>query len=688
MFGPWGSTGDPAYPPFNALARMPNGDVLLGSELPLSFDGTTTGLVSRWNGVGWASVGGNWSGGGWNGWSNGTSGHCRVAALAVRPNGRIVAGGAFTAAGGTPALNIAEWNGSTWTALGAGLTAPVKALAILSNGDVIANGSTDLKRWNGVTWSSFGGLSGSAPVIHDLLVLTNGDLLMAGDFTAVGGVPAVDIARWDGSVWSAVGNGISVPGVARCLLEAPGGDIVVGGAFASASGIPANNIARWNGAAWGALGTGLSSASIPAEVLALEVDYTGAIVAGGKFDFASGPVPNNLARWTGASWQTVGAGSLVMPPVVAIVSTPSYLVYAGGGASSGYVGRLGCPGAFASASPYGVGCGSLSGPDGFYEQFAASSGVFDLSQSTVRMTFNPPGHAVSVVPGAPNWFPALSAPLALGDDDSTAAIPLTFILPQSGVSVTDITIGSNGRVGLGVNNVWAPAFYGNVQGFLGMANHSPLYGDWDPIGGAGAGTIHLDIVPGQAAYVTWQGVQVYGAPGVTSTFQLALFANGDVEYRYQNCALGGLGALTGYASGSGLNPGVLDLSAAGVFTVSASMPSLAHTTTTPRLGTVANLRTYQVPASSPMGGTLLSLTPYNPGVSLDSLGMPGCILTNAADVISLFLPSNAQGVYGLSIPNDQALVGLHVYSQGFAFLPWFNAFGAITSNGIDMIIGY
>jgi hypothetical protein len=61
-----------------------------------------------------------------------------VGALAVSGN-TLYAGGAFTTAGGTAATNIAQWDGSRWSALGSGLNGGygyyngVSALAVSGN---------------------------------------------------------------------------------------------------------------------------------------------------------------------------------------------------------------------------------------------------------------------------------------------------------------------------------------------------------------------------------------------------------------------------------------------------------------------------------------------------------------------------------------------------------------------------
>ena len=65
-----------------------------------------------------------------------------------------------------------------------------------------------------------------------------------------------------------------------------------------------------------------------------------------------------------------------------------------------------------------------------------------------------------------------------------------------------------------------------------------------------------------AAYVTFTNVPEAGTANV-STFQLAFFSSGIVEYRYQACAVGDHIALTGWSpGGGGRDPGPVDLSTA------------------------------------------------------------------------------------------------------------------------------
>jgi hypothetical protein len=135
-----------------------------------------------------------------------------VYALAVLPNGDLVAGGGFSTAGGVAASYVARWNGTSWSPLGSGMNSAVQALAVLPNGDLVAGGSFStaggvaanrVARWNGTSWSPLG--SGMNSTVWALAVLPNGDLVAGGFFTTAGGVLSGYWAHWTdtGIPWSA-----------------------------------------------------------------------------------------------------------------------------------------------------------------------------------------------------------------------------------------------------------------------------------------------------------------------------------------------------------------------------------------------------------------------------------------------------------------------------------------------------
>ncbi len=99
-------------------------------------------------------------------------------------------------------------------------------------------------------------------------------------------------------------NGVDNPVLALAVYN---GELYVGGFFTQAGGASANYIARWNGASWNTLGTG-STNGVNLGVRALAV-YNGELYVGGGFTSAGGASANRIARWNGASWSALSTGS-------------------------------------------------------------------------------------------------------------------------------------------------------------------------------------------------------------------------------------------------------------------------------------------------------------------------------------------------------------------------------------------
>ena len=255
-----------------------------------------------------------------------------VTALAVATNGDILAGGNFTTAGDVSASRIARWNGSSWSALGSGLNGSVNALAVDSSGNVYAGGSFTLAggasanyvaRWDGSTWSSLG--SGLSHPVYALAVNSAGLLVAGGEFTTAGGVSASHVAQWNGSSWSSLGSGMD--GSVNALAFAASDDLYAGGWFTNAGGACDNPVARWNGSAWSSLGAGMNS-----YVSSLAVDASDNLVAGGAFTTAGGVSASRVAQWNGSAWSSLGAG--VNAAVTALVFDAGGNLVVGGGFTS------------------------------------------------------------------------------------------------------------------------------------------------------------------------------------------------------------------------------------------------------------------------------------------------------------------------------------------------------------------
>jgi hypothetical protein len=77
-------------------------------------------------------------------------------------------------------------------------------------------------------------------------------LIAAGEFLEIGGVPADYIAAWDGSSWSPLGTGMNGPVKALTVCN---GLLIAGGEFTSAGSVAVSNVAEWDGSIWMPLGS-------------------------------------------------------------------------------------------------------------------------------------------------------------------------------------------------------------------------------------------------------------------------------------------------------------------------------------------------------------------------------------------------------------------------------------------------
>jgi len=185
-----------------------------------SIGGTAANRIAKWNGTSWSALG---SGVGAAGAS--------VYAMVVHNDGSggrpsLYIGGFFSSAGGIPASRIARWDGTAWSALGSGVTGGnVQALAEYDDGRTggprlciggsftTAGGApvNQLAVWNGTSWSALGG--GVSPAGSSVMVLRVFDdgigdgpvLFVGGRFTMAGTTPANCLARWNGTEWSSPG---------------------------------------------------------------------------------------------------------------------------------------------------------------------------------------------------------------------------------------------------------------------------------------------------------------------------------------------------------------------------------------------------------------------------------------------------------------------------------------------------
>ena len=175
-------------------------------------------------------------------------------------------------AGGVPANCIAQWDGTNWSALGAGLT-----------------------------------ITTGTPQVFALTVY-NDVLIAGGTFGTAGGTDGINnIAQWDGTQWSALPNTQDENGVLRSpspevlALTVYKGRLIVGGEFSAAGffdeASSASNIAQWDGTSWARMGSGMSGGDVAGPSVASLLVNNGILIAGGDFTTAGGVGANGIATW-------------------------------------------------------------------------------------------------------------------------------------------------------------------------------------------------------------------------------------------------------------------------------------------------------------------------------------------------------------------------------------------------------
>ncbi len=224
------------------------------------------------------------------------------AVLEDTQNGVSYAAGTFASADGVAASNVAMWDGTQWSALGAGTNGTVNDLLIFG-GNLYAVGSfsspgNHIAMWDGSSWSGVGGGTNSTSLV---LLEFDGKVIVGGAFTEVGSVAANKIASWDGSIWQSFGSGFNDTVFSLGIF---GGELHAGGRFFDDGGGQPHKIAKWDGSNWSTLGIGTDAA-----VWSM-IEYDGKLIIGGQFNMAGNAVNSvRVASWDGTNWSSLG-GSL------------------------------------------------------------------------------------------------------------------------------------------------------------------------------------------------------------------------------------------------------------------------------------------------------------------------------------------------------------------------------------------
>lgn len=99
-------------------------------------------------------------------------------------------------------------------------------------------------------------------------------------------------------------------------------------------------------------------------------------------------------------------------------------------------------------------------------------------------------------------------------------------------------------------------------------------------------------------------------------------------------------------------------------------------------------------APTPVAGVAIGWSnqfygPFILPVTLAGIGMVGCDLLQSTDVFGLTATpvTSSTLLFSMGIPNQQSLLGAHVFLQAYCFAPGVNPLQLIASNGIDWTLG-
>jgi hypothetical protein len=225
----------------------------------------------------------------------------------------LIVGGSFPTIGSVPNTRyLASWDGTSWSALGTGISQPVRAMcAIDLDADgpnppvLIVGGQSTITRWDGASWSTIGspvgiGVFAMAAFDEDGEGPAGPALYVGGRFTRISGTDLSNIARWDGAVWSPLDAGTSNYIETLTVHDFDGGgpelpQLVVGGRFSHVNNQPLPYLALWNGATWSVPPVQPNSIVLSTASLPGTLGDNPTLVLGGWFNDVSGTPSERFA---------------------------------------------------------------------------------------------------------------------------------------------------------------------------------------------------------------------------------------------------------------------------------------------------------------------------------------------------------------------------------------------------------
>ncbi len=169
-----------------------------------------------------------------------------------------------------------------------------------------------IAKFDGTNWTALGNPSAGATItsIYTILVASNGDIWVGGDFTNFAGIANADyVAYYDvsASAWSAASTGLNNAVQINGLAEDSEGNIWAGGDFTQdGSGNTVRRLTYFDGTDWdNEVGGGINNT-----VIALYIDDKDNVYVGGEFTGTADAAYTieGIAMWNGQTWDDMNEG--------------------------------------------------------------------------------------------------------------------------------------------------------------------------------------------------------------------------------------------------------------------------------------------------------------------------------------------------------------------------------------------
>jgi uncharacterized delta-60 repeat protein len=272
-----------------------------------------------------------------------------VSSILVRSNGKILLGGEFTAYQGTSTQRItklsSDANIDTSFIVDAGFNSTVNAIAIQPDGKIIAVGNFTTYRGvsvnrivrlntDGTRDTSFSVGTGFSSVTRSIAIQSDGKILVGGTYSTYQSVSANFIVRinTDGTRDTSFAIGTGFNSTVSAVSIQPDGKILAGGDFTTYQSVSVNRIARLNTDGTRdtsfSVGTGFNGSA-----LVIAVQFNGTILVGGGFTTYDGVSANRIIglNTNGTRDTSFDIGAGFSSNIVAIAIQPDGKILCGGG---------------------------------------------------------------------------------------------------------------------------------------------------------------------------------------------------------------------------------------------------------------------------------------------------------------------------------------------------------------------